>query len=102
MGRLKRAPERLKAAPPRLVAPPKAALPFYHSHEWRALMRRLKAERGNFCQKCGAGGLIYGDHIVELKDGGAMLDDNNVELLCHACHQRKTAVVKRRRAGLAR
>ena len=40
---------------------------------------------------------ILGDHIVELKDGGAPLDAANVQLLCMACHQQKTAEVSRKR-----
>ncbi|XPS83916.1 HNH endonuclease domain protein [Desulfosarcina variabilis str. Montpellier] len=31
------------------------------------------------------------DHIVELKDGGAPLSEDNVQSLCRSCHQRKTA-----------
>ena len=34
---------------------------------------------------------MYGDHVIELKDGGAALDPRNIMLLCHSCHQRKTA-----------
>jgi hypothetical protein len=34
---------------------------------------------------------IFGDHIVERKDGGAYLDEDNVQLLCGSCHTAKTA-----------
>jgi 5-methylcytosine-specific restriction enzyme A len=34
---------------------------------------------------------IFGDHIIELKDGGAPLDPSNIMLLCPTCHARKTA-----------
>jgi 5-methylcytosine-specific restriction enzyme A len=47
------------------------------------------------CQECGrAGCRIYGDHILELKDGGALLDEDNVLLRCGSCHGRKTAAVR--------
>jgi hypothetical protein len=93
---------RLAARPARLAAAPKKALPFYLKPEWRALVARLIVMRGRKCEKCGAEGVrIYGDHVVELKDGGAELDANNVELLCSPCHGKKTARAKVERAGLA-
>lgn len=86
---------------PRVVTPPKKALPFYQSAEWRSLMARLIALRGRQCQKCGATGCrIIGDHVVELRDGGAPLDAMNIELLCPPCHGKKTERRKRERAGL--
>lgn len=100
MARLKRLPDRLGALPDRVKPAPKVALPFYGSPEWLALMRRLKSERGNWCEVCGRGGRIYGDHVVEIRDGGAMLDPRNVHLLCHGCHQAKTEREKARRVGL--
>lgn len=99
MGRLTALPPRLRALPPRIKAMPKQAESFYTSPEWRGLMRSIKAKRGNWCQVCGSGGRIYGDHIIELKDGGAKLDENNVRLLCHGCHQRKTAEARAARAA---
>ena len=64
---------------------------FYTSPEWRELVRDIKRRRGSWCQRCGSTKRIIGDHIVELKDGGAALDERNVELLCAACHNAKTA-----------
>ena len=32
------------------------------------------------------------DHIVEIADGGAFLDEGNVQALCHEHHERKTAI----------
>lgn len=93
---------RLAARPSRLAAAPKKALAFYLKPEWRVLVSRLIAKRGRKCEKCGAQGVrIYGDHVVELKDGGAELDEGNIELLCAPCHGRKTAQAKVERAGLA-
>lgn len=82
----------------RVKPPPKTADPFYTSKEWRGLVARVKRERGSFCQRCGSSHRVIGDHIVELKDGGAPLDPNNVELLCFTHHQRKTADARARRA----
>lgn len=92
---------RLAARAPRLVAAPKRALADYRSPEWRALIARIIAKRGRQCERCGArGGRIYGDHKIELRDGGALLDENNVELLCAKCHGAKTEQAKRARVGL--
>lgn len=99
-----RAPSRFSAPPTRFTAAPKKADPFYLSAAWRRLVARLKRERGAYCARCGAGGpgvIIIGDHIVELKDGGARLDPANVELLCLPHHNVKTAQAAAARLGLA-
>jgi len=97
MPRIKTAPPRLTAADTRRVKPPaKTADPFYLSREWRALMARIIATRGRRCQDQHHRGphdpaaRIYGDHIRELRDGGAPLDERNVMLRCASCHTRKT------------
>jgi 5-methylcytosine-specific restriction enzyme A len=84
----------------------KPTLAFYGSAEWKALLRRIIATRGRLCQDphCatpdrGRGKRLYGDHIVELTDGGAPLDERNVLLRCASCHGRKTAEAKRARGG---
>jgi 5-methylcytosine-specific restriction protein A len=83
---------------------PKRVEGFYVSPEWRALMGSIKAERGNRCEDPlhqpehpRSGVRIYGDHIVERKDGGAPLDSRNVLLRCPPCHQRKTTVARTER-----
>lgn len=86
----------------RIAAPVKRADRPYTSPEWRALMKRVKAMRGAFCGVCGAGGngvRIIGDHRVEVKDGGAMFDEANIDLLCTACHNAKTARARAKRVG---
>lgn len=75
--------------------------PFYLSRDWRELVGRLKRDRGAFCERCGSGYRLIGDHVVELRDGGAPLDPRNVELLCQACHNRKTAQARAARAARA-
>lgn len=77
---------------------PKKADPFYLSPEWRKLMGEIIAERGRRCEECGRTGTrIFGDHIIELQDGGAPLDKANVMCRCGSCHTRKTAASRARR-----
>ena len=99
MSGLRRAPDLIRAAPAVVRSPPKAALPFYHSPEWLALRRRVIALRGAWCEACGRAGRLHLDHVVEMRDGGAMLDEGNVQLLCQPCHNRKTEREKARRVA---
>lgn len=65
---------------------------FYLSPAWRALMQRLINERGAKCEKCGRSGCrIFGDHIIELRDDGDPLAEQNIQLLCGSCHTSKTS-----------
>jgi hypothetical protein len=95
---------RVPPAAARLTKRPKVSDQFYSSPEWRALVRGLIATRGRRCEdpQCttpnrGADERIYGDHIHELKDGGAPLDPGNVMLRCAPCRGRKTADEARKR-----
>ena len=88
---------RIASLPPRVQPPAKRADPAYVSPEWRSLVARIIAERGRQCENCGrfrdedgAPIRIFGDHIVELKDGGPLLDAGNVMLLCGSCHTAKS------------
>ncbi|EHK56917.1 HNH endonuclease signature motif containing protein [Allomesorhizobium alhagi] len=77
---------------------PKTAEPFYLSPEWRKLMAEVIAERGRRCEECSRTNTrIFGDHIVEVKDGGALLDKRNVKCLCGSCHTKKTAAARAKR-----
>lgn len=98
MGKLKAMDSRLAPMPTTIKAAPKLAESFYQSGAWRSLVARLKRERGNWCQRCGSTERVIADHIVERKDGGADLDETNIELLCHRHHQQKTAQARARRA----
>lgn len=93
MGKLKTISTTIRCVESRTVRlPPKTADAFYLSPEWRALMTRLIKERGRRCEECGRTGTrIFGDHKIELKDGGAPLDEHNVLLRCGSCHTKKTA-----------
>lgn len=96
MGRLKAMPPRVAAMPPRVAAMPKIADPFYLSAEWRA----ARARQGDkWCAVCGSTRRLVLDHKHERKDGGADLDPANLEWLCHAHHQAKTARARSARAS---
>ncbi|GEL42253.1 hypothetical protein MEX01_28440 [Methylorubrum extorquens] len=74
---------------------------FYQSTEWRALRDRVTRQRGKRCEDCGRTGTrIYCDHVVELQDGGAGLDETNIRLRCGSCHTRKTVDARASRLGL--
>jgi hypothetical protein len=74
---------------------------FYQSPEWRALRDRVTRQRGKRYEDCGRTGTrIYCDHVVELQDGGAGLDETNIRLRYGSCHTRKTADARARRFGL--
>lgn len=101
MGRLSNIRPRLSGAKGRLKPMPKRADQFYLSAAWRSLVKEIKQARGNYCETCGTGGKgarIIGDHIIELKDGGAPLDPQNIKLLCSRHHGIKTAQARARRA----
>lgn len=97
--------DRVSAVDTRRVPPQaKTADPFYASPAWRHLMDEIVAERGRICedQQCDgrthhAGMRVFGDHIIELRDGGAPLDKRNVLLRCGASHSRKTAAARAKR-----
>lgn len=75
---------------------PRIAFSFYHGKAWRSLRDKIIKKRGRRCENpsCltpqGPWPIIIGDHIREIKDGGAPLDENNIRLVCQACHNRKT------------
>jgi hypothetical protein len=102
--RLRTLGPRCTVADTRSAKPPaKTTAPFYLSPEWRALIARLIKERGRRCQDrlCKqphrTGIRVFGDHIEEIEDGGALLDPENVLLRCGSCHTRKTVEARARR-----
>jgi 5-methylcytosine-specific restriction protein A len=105
MARLKMLPPRLSPLAPRVRPPEKKADDFYRSQEWIALRARLIRERGRRCESptCSAPRnprILIGDHVVEIKDGGAPLDPRNVRLLCQPCHNAKTAQARTHRLAV--
>ena len=96
---------KLKPSDTRRLKPPgKKPDSIYVSSEWRSLMAEIFRERGRRCEDpaChtpnGPWGALYGDHIHEIKDGGAPLDKRNVMVRCAPCHGRKTAAERLKRA----
>ena len=91
---------RLATLDTRAAAPlPKDRDTFYHSEQWRRLLAGIIKVRGRRCEDCGKeGSRVYGDHVVERRDGGADLDPSNVRLLCARCHGRKTEAARAARA----
>lgn len=78
--------------------PEKIVDPWYLTPDWRRLIAALVRQRGARCEQCGRTGVrIYGDHIVERRDGGAGLEAGNIQLLCGACHTAKTLQARGRR-----
>ena len=71
--------------------------PFYHSPAWRKL-RAWHIAREPLCRECKAKGKVTQgqvvDHIQPRSQGGASLDPDNLQTLCHKCHNRKRAKEK--------
>jgi 5-methylcytosine-specific restriction protein A len=92
----------LEAKPKKLYAHhhDEAGKNIYHSWQWKKL-RKLKASKDPLCEHCKRYGiyepLAVVDHVKELADGGEPYDINNLQSLCHSCHNRKTAVERRKR-----
>jgi 5-methylcytosine-specific restriction enzyme A len=74
---------------------------FYHSREWERLRQAALVRDHYLCQHCLEHNRITRavivDHIVPIAvDWSRRLDINNLQSLCQACHNRKTAEDKRR------
>lgn len=68
---------------------------FYNSKAWWRV-RTIVLRDNPLCVKCGHPAQVV-DHIKELRDGGAPLALENLQGLCHACHNKKTAEERGRR-----
>jgi hypothetical protein len=72
--------------------------------EWRKQVlgnagNRCEAiENGFRCTKAAPESRMFADHIVERRDGGALLDPANGQCLCGAHHTKKTAAARAMRA----
>lgn len=80
---------------------PKVTDSFYLSVRWRRF-RNWYIGKHPLCARCWLAGCpvtaTVVDHVVELKDGGAALDEANVQSLCASCHNKKTAEERAKRA----
>jgi 5-methylcytosine-specific restriction enzyme A len=82
--------------------PPKLSDPFYGSAAWIRARDLARRRLPPVCARCGGDDRrLWVDHIVELRDGGAPFDQENLELLCASCHTRKSGEVRavRKREG---
>lgn len=98
--RIKIAASRLLLVELRRVPPPqKTTDRFYSTPDWKNLMVKLIRERGRQCQVCKRTGCrVFGDHIDEISDGGALLDPANIILRCGSCHTSKTMKARKERS----
>lgn len=71
-----------------------------YDSRWRRV-RLMRLAREPLCRLCAARGRVAAavlvDHIVPIRDGGAVLDDDNLQPLCRECHDIKTTEDVRRR-----
>ena len=66
---------------------------FYNSSKWRKLREYVCVSRHYICEECGE----YGDqvhHIIEItpkniNDPSITLNEDNLQLLCEECHNKK-------------
>ena len=69
---------------------------FYSSGAWQKLRALIKIRDNGLCQSCLADKrIVVGtivDHIVPIKvEWTLRLTESNLQLLCHSCHELKTA-----------
>ena len=62
---------------------------FYQSVQWKDFRRYIQSHRPMICVQC-KGAAKYLDHIIPISQGGARLDESNVQWLCSRCHVAKT------------
>lgn len=67
---------------------------FYRLARWRRV-RKMYARNHPYCEICEREGrgpipMRIVDHIIEIEDGGAWYDENNLQSLCMECSNRKT------------
>lgn len=66
---------------------------FYNSYAWRKLSKQFKKENP-LCIQCLQNGRTtptnITDHIKPIDKGGNKWDLNNLQPLCHQCHNRKS------------
>jgi 5-methylcytosine-specific restriction enzyme A len=86
--------------------PPKQMDPVYNTPEyqaWRAVVVQRAGHRceavdnGHRCSRARPDHRMYADHIIELRDGGALLDPSNGQCLCASHHELKTVFARARR-----
>ena len=75
---------------------------FYSTANWQAIAKRQLA-RQPLCQGCpGVVPATLVDHIIPIKQGGALRDPANLQSLCRSCHAAKTKAETYGHAWVAR
>ena len=86
--------------------PPKVKDAVYTTPQYRVWRAQVVAraggrcevvERGHRCSRAQPEYRMYADHIVEIKDGGAVYDSTNGQCLCYMHHTIKSNEVKKKR-----
>lgn len=76
------------------------------SHRTYRRLRNYVITQEPFCRPCAEAGrtvlAVEVDHIKELQHGGAMLDEDNLQPICHACHVAKTKGQARKSVGFTK
>ena len=77
----------------------------YKSFKWQKL-RKIYYSNNPLCENCllhnaVVKGVIV-DHVIEINDGGAVYDYNNLRTLCISCHNTTTTEQRQKRNGLSR
>jgi len=86
---------------------PENLIHFYDTLAWKRA-RDAHKDIEPLCRHCAAEGRtmlgVEVDHIIPIAEGGAELEDSNLQTLCKPCHTRKTIAEQRhkRRAGYLR
>lgn len=73
----------------------KDKMKIYNSKRWKQIRDKVRIRDNFMCQECLRNGIetigIECDHIIELEDDiTKAYDIDNIELLCVACHTKKT------------
>ena len=66
---------------------------FYNSSAWKKLSEYIRVSRHYTCEECGEYGTQV-HHIIEItpeniNDASITLNENNLQLLCEECHNKK-------------
>jgi 5-methylcytosine-specific restriction enzyme A len=106
MTKLRSLPSAIRPIPTRVVLPPKQKDAVYDSPEFRMWRTAVIARAGGRCEAIDHGlrctkarpeHRMIPDHIIELRDGGALLDVANGQCLCDEHHWLKTMKARARR-----
>lgn len=60
---------------------------FYQTASWRNTRNAFMKQHPN-CVECGKTAHVC-DHKVRIAEGGSELDWNNLQAMCHSCHNKK-------------